>query len=197
MPALNDAYERNRRISSADDPHGPTFRPRLGATVELFGSPVTLGPQHALGLIGAFAFAGLEGVFAIVVIFLGFLLLRSQPLSPTPPDGAATGGAPAPRQRQPGLWGAIMHFIGPVPEGAAVTLGNGLGGDDDGASASVSSGGRAVEAAGHSTARSTAVPPSSASDRPFDETKAKATRAAAARAAAARFEAAAQSSVTS
>lgn len=196
MPALNEpsAYDRHRRIGGGGTGEA-AFRPRLGATVELFGSPITLGPQHALALLCAYVMASLEGVLAIIMLYLGFLLLRAQPAVDVAAagNGASAAATPVnrlPRQRQPGVWGTIMHFIGPAPEGQAVTLGNLLA-DDAVDPASSTAGQQVVGGAARSPQPSGAVAVAAA-PAPYDEAKAKATRAAAARAAAARFEASAR-----
>ena len=50
---MSDAYDRNRRVGGAPAAsRGPGFRPQFSTTLTLFGSPVTLGPAHALGLGG-------------------------------------------------------------------------------------------------------------------------------------------------
>ena len=186
MPSLNDSsYDLNRRIGGADDAStgGAPFRPRLGATIELFGHQVTLGAEHALGLLAAYVAAGLEGVLAIVALYLGFLFLRLS--GPTVvPGPASTAPVQRPRrQRQPGLWGAIMHIFGPVPEGSAVTIGH-LGEEADTSSAGQQVVGVTAVRSGPLTTPATTAKVS----EPFDEAKVKATREAAARAAAARFE---------
>ena len=186
MPSLNDSsYDLNRRIGGADDAStgGAPFRPRLGATIELFGHQVTLGAEHALGMLAAYVAAGLEGVLAIVALYLGFLFLRLS--GPTGvPGPASTAPAQRPRrQRQPGLWGAIMHIFGPLPEGSAVTIGH-LGEEADTSSAGQQVVGVTAVRSGPLTTPATTAKVS----EPFDEAKVKATREAAARAAAARFE---------
>ena len=183
MPTLQDrAYERHRRVSGGqnDDAH---FRPRLGATIELFGTPVVLGPQHALGCLAAAVFAGFEGVLAVIVLFIGWIFLKSQPEADA---GMAEGDISTQsvhrrRERAPGIWGAIMHFVGPVPEGAPVTMATTNDADSPPITEPI--------AANHKPSVSSAAQASTWTAE--DEAKAKATRAAAARAATARAEAAA------
>ena len=187
MPRVSDSsYDRHRRVGQGQADSAGQFRPRLGAEIELFGTPVTLGPQHALGLLAAGVFAGLEGVVAVVVIFLGWLLYKSQPqtapvATENPPTSGSTSGR-RPPQRQPGLWGAIMHFIGPVPEGPPIAMGDAL----QGTAAAPADGGVVSQP----QPRPSPPPaPAASSWTEADEAKARAARSAAARAAAARAEA--------
>ena len=181
MPSLSaGAYDRHRRVGQGDT-EGREWRPRLGADIELFGTPVALGPQHALGLLAAGVLAGLEGVVAVVVIFFGWLLYKNQAAHVATDSGSAALGTARirqPSQRLPGLWGAIMHFIGPVPEGPPIAMGEALQGTV--AAAPVEGG--AV------TRPRPSPPPASKSWTDADEAKARAARSAAARAAAARAE---------
>ena len=192
MPSINDSsYDRNRRVGSGGASSaggdvgggtGDSFRPRLGATLQLFGSPVTLGPEHALALLLTYVVAKLEGVIALVVLFLAWFYMKSQP---DDEPAAASRPRSAPRQqRRPGLWGALMHFVGPVPEGAPVTL----AGADEVQDAPQ----QPVVSPSKPGAEPAAIPkPTPAPWTAADEAKASATRAAAARAAAARADAAA------
>ena len=194
MPTLNDsAYDRHRRIGQRDEPNA-NFRPQLGATLELFGVPVTLGPAHALVLLAAAVVGGVEGVMAVIVLFLGWIYMKSMPTQDAA-GGVATAGASnaprRPRERQPGLWGAIMWFVGPVPEGQAIAMGEALQSDDVAArpvnSASQRQAATASAAAASAPPSAAAVAAASAADA----AKAAAARAAAARAAEARAAAAA------
>jgi hypothetical protein len=189
MPTIRDsAYDRHRRIGQGDPSAPAAFHPRLGATLDLFGSPVTLGPYHALALVAAGALSGLEGVLAVIVLFFGWLLLRQTASSadalhvptPTRPSARAV--------RQPGLWGWLMHLVGPVPEGAPITMSEVLTGESAAPAATP------VPARPAGTGASPSAPPQTPSaSAPWtakDEAKASAARASAARAAAARAAAA-------
>ena len=62
-----DSYRDNRNIGAGrprDDDGGggggAGWRPRLGAAITLFGSEVTLGPEHVLGLVTIGVLGGVE-----------------------------------------------------------------------------------------------------------------------------------------
>ena len=120
-----ELYRRNRGIGGAaanDAPPAQTFRPRLGSTVTLFGREVALGFEHLSVLLVAGVLGGVEVAIGIVVLYLGYLMLSAAP--PVVPAADAAGGAPrrgTPRPREPGFIGALKHFFGPLPEGAAVS----------------------------------------------------------------------------
>ena len=120
-----ELYRRNRGIGGAaanDAPAAAAFRPRLGSTVTLFGREVALGFEHLSVLLVAGVLGGVEVAIGIVVLYLGYLMLSAAP--PVVPAADAAGGVPrrgAPRPREPGLIGALKHFFGPLPEGAAVS----------------------------------------------------------------------------
>ena len=193
MPSLNDPsiFDRNRRVGSGDRNASTGFRPRVGASVELFGQPMTLGPEHALGLLMSYVAAGLEGCLAAVAMFLGYIYFKAQPLPPMMPSSETQSSATrrVARQRQPGIWGTIMHFVGPVPEGSPVTL------SLEESSSPVDNSGTALRrhsgGAGNTTsAQATQQAQAKAAAQTWtaeDEAKAKAVRAAAGRAAVARL----------
>ena len=125
--AEGSAYEANRRIGAAREERAaaPAFRPRLGGSIELFGSPVTIGLEHLAAVVATGVVAGVEGVCALVIAFLGFLYLRSAPAAPVVPARATAQRRAAPPPRQPGFIGFLKYLFGPVPEGAAITIGGG------------------------------------------------------------------------
>lgn len=67
MTPNHSTYRDNRQIGggrpSNDDGSGgggAGWRPRLGAAITLFGSEVTLGPEHVLGLVTIGVLGGVE-----------------------------------------------------------------------------------------------------------------------------------------
>jgi len=77
--------------------------------------------------------AGVEGVLAAVVAYLGFLLMSAQPANEATAHGVrapATARAGA-RARAPGIGGALRHFFGPLPEGRPITIGSGEAAESD------------------------------------------------------------------
>ena len=67
MTPNHSTYRDNRRIGAGqprDDGGGAGasagWRPRLGAAITLFGSEVTLGPEHILALVTIGVIGGLE-----------------------------------------------------------------------------------------------------------------------------------------
>ena len=120
------SYEHNRRIGSAPVPDRATtgFRPRVGVPIELFGTTVTLGIYHALALAVTAIFAGVEGICAVIVLFLLFLYVRTAPDEPVPATQTPRSAGQRPA-RQPGVMGFLRYVFGPVPEGTAITVGPG------------------------------------------------------------------------
>jgi hypothetical protein len=117
-------FDRARWIGSAPAaPPSGGFRPRFGVPIELFGVPVTLGPEHGIAVALAYVVAGVEGACALVVLFLLFLYVRAAPEEPTAPSGPRTPRQPV--AREPGVRGFLRHLFGPVPEGNAITIGAG------------------------------------------------------------------------
>jgi len=185
-------YDENRRIGRAPERPGLAgggFRPTFSATLTLFGEDVTLGLGHLFAVFATGVVAGTEGVVALVVLYLGFLYMKSAP--PTAAATAPGAGTARTRPRQPrapGIAGWLRHAFGPLPEGPAITIG---GAEDSGeataapapaqavgrpAVPAAAPAGRALGGASCSSAASTASP----------DARAAAARAAAARAAAAR-----------
>ena len=123
------SYDDNRRIGgSRRQADAPTRPLRLGAAITLFGVEVTLGLEHLAAVVLAGVVAGVEGVCALVILFLGFLYMRNAPDEPVQPTARGSGPR-APVAREPGIIGFVKYLFGPVPEGAAVTI----GGEGDGA----------------------------------------------------------------
>ena len=108
----DSSYEANRRIGGAAAAAAPFRPPHLGATIELFGVPVTLGLGHLACAVLAVIFGGVEAVCALVILFLGVCFLTATPApEPAPPSD----GRPRPRlQREPGILGTLRYFFGPV-----------------------------------------------------------------------------------
>jgi hypothetical protein len=194
MPTIQDsAYDRNRRIGRPTEAAGG-FRPRLGTELEIFGTPIALTPVHALVVLGTAYFAGTEGLFALLIVFLGWFLMKAMPAAEAPAVAHGSAGRTAPRPRRPGLWGWIMHFVGPVPEGAAVTVSEALSeGTAELSGGSFQPAGAAAGATGVPRAARAAAPKKedSAASAEAERARSAAARAAAARAAAARAAAAA------
>ncbi|KAL1524317.1 hypothetical protein AB1Y20_019218 [Prymnesium parvum] len=96
----------------------PSGRPRLGASIELFGAPVTLRLEHLGALLVAAAVSGVEGLCALVFLFVAFAYARAAPphAPPAPPQPRR-----APRAREPGVLGLLKHLVGPLPSGDAVS----------------------------------------------------------------------------
>ena len=125
---------------------------------------------------------GVEAAIATVVLFLGYLYLKANPITPAGADGpAGQRRQRRPAVREPGFVGALKYFFGPLPEGPAFVPGE----DTDDQPQPLqqappsSSGGRAVQQA-------TTPQPKKQPAVPAVETAADKVRSAAARDAAAR-----------
>ena len=181
MTPNHSTYRDNRHIGASrpgeDDGTGAGWRPRLGAAITLFGSEVTLGPEHVLGLVTIGVLGGVEVAIATVVLFLGYLYLKANPLIPADAAGQASRATRRRAVREPGVLGALRYFFGPLPEGPAFVPGEA---QDEAAP----SGGTPVEAIG--TMRPTPETKPAAAAAPAVETAADRARSAAARDAAAK-----------
>ena len=65
MTPNHSTYRDNRNIGGRRNDYGSGdggagWRPRLGAAITLFGSEVTLGPEHVLGLVTIGVLGGVE-----------------------------------------------------------------------------------------------------------------------------------------
>ena len=61
MTPNHSTYRDNRNIGRPRNGDGGAgWRPRLGAAITLFGSEVTLGPEHVLGLVTIGVLGGVE-----------------------------------------------------------------------------------------------------------------------------------------
>ena len=120
-----------------------------------------------------------QAAIATVVLFLGYLYLKANPVAPA--DAAGRAGRPVRRRapREPGVLGALRYFFGPLPEGPAFAPG---GAQDEAAPGAT---GPPVEAIGAKRAPATQTKPPPA-PAPAVETAADRARSAAAREAAAR-----------
>ena len=129
MTPNHSTYRDNRHIGAGrpredEGGVGAGWRPRLGAAITLFGSEVTVGPEHVLVLVTIGVLGGVEvrpsqrlhtlrqqhraprlqpcvsqAAIATVVLFLGYLYLKANPIVPA--DAAGRAGRPARRRAAP------------------------------------------------------------------------------------------------
>ena len=121
-----------------------------------------------------------QAALATVVLFLGYLYLKANPIVPAGAAGRA--GRPARRRvpREPGLLGTLRYFFGPLPEGPLFVPGEA---QDEAARGDA---GTPVEAIGTKRPPATETKPAAAAAAPAVETAADRARSAVAREAAAR-----------
>ena len=187
MPTISDSkFRDNRRIGTGREGNreqtgaeGGGLQLRFGAPITLFGTEVVLGPEHLAALATIGVLGGVEAAIATVVLFLGYLYLKANPLTAADPGQAgARRAARRPRVREPGIIGALKYFLGPLPEGPVFSAGE--------PAEEATTGGAPVEAMGSKVdpAKTPKTPPAPAA--PAVETEADKRRSAAAREAAAK-----------
>eukprot|EP00320_Phaeocystis_rex_P019780 CAMPEP_0119069994 /NCGR_PEP_ID=MMETSP1178-20130426/33340_1 /TAXON_ID=33656 /ORGANISM="unid sp, Strain CCMP2000" /LENGTH=177 /DNA_ID=CAMNT_0007051801 /DNA_START=22 /DNA_END=551 /DNA_ORIENTATION=+ len=122
----HSTYRDNRHIGAIRDDNttaGAGWRPRFGAAITLFGSEVTLGPEHVLVLVTMGVLGGIEAGIATVTLFLGYLYLKANPVIKADTVGKAERPVRRRAVREPGVLGALRYFFGPLPEGRAFVPG--------------------------------------------------------------------------
>ena len=193
MPVTPDhsTYRDNRRIGGGAGSSGPPaagagWQPRFGGAIILFGEEVTLGPEHLVILVTIGVLGGVEAAIATVLLFLGYLYFKANPLETAAGQGAGPRTARRRVVRQPGIIGTLKYFFGPLPEGPAFAPGEPS--DEQAAP----SGGRPVEATQPPVQQPPKAPAAPAVETAADRARSAAARDAAAKRAMERAAAAAQ-----